>query len=184
MAKQVIGIGTAANDGSGDPLRTAGDKINDNFNELYARDLGTDPSALGTNLSPGTNGAHDLGTATKRWGDLYVRDFINLNGSTITVNADGNFVFSKEIIATISRKQDITGSLFADDSTLAFDAQNGSFNGKFNGDINGSVYADDSTLIVDAVNGEIPGYIKLSTLKTEVAASADFAAFKIRIAAL
>ena len=31
MAKQVIGIGNAANDGSGDPLRTAGDKINDNF---------------------------------------------------------------------------------------------------------------------------------------------------------
>ena len=27
MAKQVIGIGNAANDGSGDPLRTAGDKI-------------------------------------------------------------------------------------------------------------------------------------------------------------
>ena len=30
----------------------------------------------------------------------------------------------------------------------------------------------------------IPGYISLADLKTEVAASADFAAFKIRIAAL
>ena len=37
MAKQVIGIGNAANDGSGDPLRTAGDKINDNFNEFYTK---------------------------------------------------------------------------------------------------------------------------------------------------
>ena len=37
MAKQVIGIGNAANDGSGDPLRTAGDKINDNFNEFYSK---------------------------------------------------------------------------------------------------------------------------------------------------
>ena len=36
MAKQTIGIGTAANDGTGDPLRTAFDKINDNFTELYA----------------------------------------------------------------------------------------------------------------------------------------------------
>jgi hypothetical protein len=35
MAKQVIGIGSAANDGSGDPLRTAFDKINDNFTEVY-----------------------------------------------------------------------------------------------------------------------------------------------------
>jgi hypothetical protein len=36
MAKQDINIGTTANDGTGDPLRTAFDKINDNFTELYA----------------------------------------------------------------------------------------------------------------------------------------------------
>ena len=35
MAKQSIGIGSAANDGTGDPLRTAFAKINDNFTELY-----------------------------------------------------------------------------------------------------------------------------------------------------
>lgn len=35
MAKQTIGIGTAANDGTGDPLRTAFTKANDNFTELY-----------------------------------------------------------------------------------------------------------------------------------------------------
>jgi hypothetical protein len=35
MAKQTIGIGSSANDGTGDPLRTAFDKINDNFDELY-----------------------------------------------------------------------------------------------------------------------------------------------------
>jgi len=35
MAQQSINIGAAANDGSGDPLRTAFDKINDNFSELY-----------------------------------------------------------------------------------------------------------------------------------------------------
>ena len=31
MALQEINIGTSANDGSGDPLRTAMDKVNDNF---------------------------------------------------------------------------------------------------------------------------------------------------------
>ena len=36
MAKQTIGIGASANDGSGDPLRIAFDKVNDNFNELYS----------------------------------------------------------------------------------------------------------------------------------------------------
>ena len=35
MAKQTINIGTTANDGTGDPLRTAFDKSNDNFTELY-----------------------------------------------------------------------------------------------------------------------------------------------------
>jgi len=36
MAQQVIGIGTTANDGSGDKLRIGATKINDNFTELYA----------------------------------------------------------------------------------------------------------------------------------------------------
>ena len=37
MARQVINIGTAPNDGTGDPLRTAYTKCNDNFSELYSR---------------------------------------------------------------------------------------------------------------------------------------------------
>lgn len=40
MAKQVINIGTTANDGTGDPLRDAFDKVNDNFTELYSDDAG------------------------------------------------------------------------------------------------------------------------------------------------
>lgn len=36
MAKQLIGIGNNANDNTGDTLRDGGDKINDNFNELYS----------------------------------------------------------------------------------------------------------------------------------------------------
>lgn len=36
MSQQTINIGTVPNDDTGDPLHTAGDKINDNFTELYA----------------------------------------------------------------------------------------------------------------------------------------------------
>ncbi len=36
MAKQTINIGTAANDGKGDPIRTAFNKCNENFTELYS----------------------------------------------------------------------------------------------------------------------------------------------------
>ena len=35
MAKQAINIGTTANDGTGDPIRDAFDKVNDNEDELY-----------------------------------------------------------------------------------------------------------------------------------------------------
>lgn len=56
MTKQVINIGTTANDGTGDPLRIAFDRTNDNFNELY--------NALGNSQNPidlfDNNGALDL----------------------------------------------------------------------------------------------------------------------------
>lgn len=35
MAKQTVGIGTVADDGTGDNLRVGMDKVNDNFNEIY-----------------------------------------------------------------------------------------------------------------------------------------------------
>jgi len=41
MAKQTINIGTTANDGTGDPLRTAFTKVNENFTELYNANLNT-----------------------------------------------------------------------------------------------------------------------------------------------
>jgi len=47
MAKQVINIGSVANDGTGDPLRTAFDKVNDNFTELYNDDAGDVDSVNG-----------------------------------------------------------------------------------------------------------------------------------------
>ena len=156
MAKQTINLGTSLNAGDGDPLRTAFDKINDNFDELYARDLGTDPENIGTNLAPSVNGASDLGTTPQRWGTVFVRDFIDIgNGSTITVNADGEFVFNKPIISTVAVKNDIVGSIFADDSSIAFNAQTNTFFGKLIGDVTGSVYADNSTVLVDGVNGTI-----------------------------
>ena len=37
MALQTIGLGSSANDGTGDTLRSAGTKINANTGEIYAR---------------------------------------------------------------------------------------------------------------------------------------------------
>lgn len=41
MAKQTVNLGTSANDGTGDPLRTAFDKLNDNFDEVYGNNFVT-----------------------------------------------------------------------------------------------------------------------------------------------
>ena len=45
MTRQNINIGSAANDGTGDTLRSAGTKINQNFQEIYTQ-LGGDSSNL------------------------------------------------------------------------------------------------------------------------------------------
>ena len=61
MAQQNINIGTNANDGTGDPLRTAFNKINANFSELYgttaeANDLKEDTTPVSyTHLTLQTN---------------------------------------------------------------------------------------------------------------------------------
>ena len=39
MSKQTIGVGTTANDGTGDPLRTAMIKVNENFDEIYLNNI-------------------------------------------------------------------------------------------------------------------------------------------------
>ena len=69
MAKQVIGIGSAANDRTGDKLRVAFDKINDNFTEVYSAiaALGslvgaTGPTGLTGATGPqGATGIGDIG---------------------------------------------------------------------------------------------------------------------------
>ena len=50
MTRQNIGIGSAANDGNGDTLRQAGQKINANFSELYSA-LGPDSDTISGQIS-------------------------------------------------------------------------------------------------------------------------------------
>jgi hypothetical protein len=49
MAIEIINVGTVPNDGTGDPLRTAYQKCNSNFAELYSREQTNPPlTAVGT----------------------------------------------------------------------------------------------------------------------------------------
>lgn len=51
MTRQNISTGTSANDGTGDTLRSAGNKINQNFAELYSLLGGGDSSNLSTQIT-------------------------------------------------------------------------------------------------------------------------------------
>ena len=89
MAKQTINIGSSANDGTGDPLRTAFDKINDNFTEIYNELGGSTPSNLGFSgnsiISDDTNGNIELdpnGT-----GKVIINADLEVKGTTSQINA-------------------------------------------------------------------------------------------------
>jgi hypothetical protein len=186
MTKQTINIGTSENSNNGDPLRTAFTKINENFDELYdTNTLADSPSDFGSTIIPKTDGVYNLGSIAKKWDEVhanqvYARDWVSINGSRLSVDSNGNLNFPGIINATVRTKQDIQGDIFADDSTRVFD----SASGIFTADVKGSIFADDSTLLVDGVNGTIPGYVKISDLKTALQDGAgDYAAFKAWILA-
>ena len=102
MARQTINIGTNANDGTGDPLRTAFDKINDNFSELYGGD--DDASSLLEN-----------DTAPKISANLDVNNFqitTDVTNGNVTINPNGTGNVS---IAGVNIKGT---TIFSDDSTF------------------------------------------------------------------
>lgn len=64
MAQQTISLGTIPNDGTGDTLRSGGDKINDNFDELYASKLSLEnKTAYSNNATTTALSLSDLNTA-------------------------------------------------------------------------------------------------------------------------
>lgn len=95
MTKQVINIGTTANDGTGDTLRDAMDKANDNFNELYARQ-----GPVSGSLFPDViNAVKYFEINDKQAGDLFCITEIKA-GVTNTTNYDYMIEISK--VSTIS----------------------------------------------------------------------------------
>ena len=85
MAKQTIGLGSAANDNTGDTLRVGGDKVNDNFNEIYAA-LGN-----GSTLTVSTNNPA-VGQVLRYNGSTFLpSDYTNLTGA---LDTNGNSIVS------------------------------------------------------------------------------------------
>jgi len=88
MAKQSINIGSAANDGTGDPLRTAFDKINDNFTEVYDNLGGSSLSSItfsgSTITNTVTNG--DITIDPNGTGTVFINGPLEVRGSATEIN--------------------------------------------------------------------------------------------------
>ena len=112
MAYQSLGLGSSANDGTGDDLRTGGDKINDNFVELYTL-LGT-----GTALTSGISA--DATTVTLTSPNI---NQIVFEGATADANETTLAVADPTADRTITLP-DATGTVLLD-SKIEF-ANNGS----------------------------------------------------------
>ena len=96
MAKQSIGLGSVADDGTGDTLRIAGDKVNDNFDELY------------TTLGDGSTLTSVAVTAIN---NATANELVTIGATTTELDAEANLTFDGSTLA-------VTGILTVDDINL------------------------------------------------------------------
>ena len=100
MARQTLDIGTNANDGTGDTLRSGGEKINDNFNELYSTLGGNSIATNGINASYATQ-TIDTASATVNDSDTLI--IFNKGSGTIAATlGDGSTVGQYKIFLNIN----------------------------------------------------------------------------------
>ena len=122
MAQQTIDIGTAANDGTGDDLRTGATKINQNFQELYtdvsALKVATGSSITGIGFDSGRivfeGATDDTNETTFQVVDPSKDNTITLPDSsgTVALISDITSIIDSDYVALI------TGTAFSSASTL------------------------------------------------------------------
>lgn len=115
MAQLTINIGTNANDGTGDPLRTAFDKINANFAELYGAD-----STANTFTSPQIISPTITGTATIDNMLFNDSEISTPSNAKLHLNPGGTGTIELEANTNVTGALDVTGAVTLDTSlTLA-----------------------------------------------------------------
>jgi hypothetical protein len=132
MPKQSINIGSSANDGTGDPLRTAFDKINDNFDELYLYSTassgnnvtitGNTVASDNTNgniiLDPNGTGRVVLATASE------LRFTDHTDNAVAFVDSDGDVSFNGEFTFTESTGRLQVGDVFVGGTRIGTERSN------------------------------------------------------------
>ena len=119
MAQQTLNIGLTANDGTGDTLRVAMDKVNDNFDEIYASPLFNEDITISGNEIRANRSNDDLVFAPSGTGSILFPGIrINDNNiEAVRTNDNINIVPSGTGSVTI-------GSISIKDNTISTNATN------------------------------------------------------------
>jgi hypothetical protein len=172
MARQAINIGSSANDGTGDPLRTAFDKINDNFVELYGSD--NDIKTLDANLdvnnfaitSGVTNG--NITITPNGTGNIALGS-ITINGSQVSSNDSTQITIADNIQTTGTLNVDGATAL---GSTLTVGTSMALATGAtVTGIDNGTLATGSATLL--ATQGAIKTYVDAQVTASDLDFTAD-----------
>jgi len=100
MAKQTVNIGSGELTGNGESIRSAFNKINGNFDELYSGGSSVDLTSISSSIIPSQNVQYDLGSTTNRFRDLYLSgNTITIGTATISVDNAGRIVFSDPTVS-------------------------------------------------------------------------------------
>ena len=119
MAYQSLGLGSSANDGTGDDLRTGGDKINANFVEIYTK-LGNGSALSNLTFPTGTDtivGRATTDTLTNK--TLTAPTIATItNGGTVTIPSGADTLVARTSTDTLTNKT-LTAPKIADAGFIA-----------------------------------------------------------------
>lgn len=109
MAQQLIGIGTTANDGTGDPLRTSFDKVNDNITELYSgQSLSIVSDVLTLTRADGTTSTVDLSAYLDEDSRSIASGTLNAATGIVTFTRDDASTFTLDLSGLLDDTNIIT----------------------------------------------------------------------------
>jgi hypothetical protein len=175
MTQYVINIGALPNDGTGDPLRTAFNEVNLNFDQVFAAgpvlsniqianntilttntngNLILAPNGIGVvqanvNVVPNTANLRNLGAADQRWNTLYTQ-YANVSGALSVANltATGNVTIGGNL--SVTGNIIYIGNLITDAKTIQLSNTAGTANAANGSGITVGANDDIATFLFDS----------------------------------
>lgn len=208
MARLNINVGTNANDGTGDDLRTAMQKINTNFTELYAETLVDSGISISGNTISSNRSDDDIvfepsGTGAVRFPAILINDN-SITGTrsnedlTIVASGTGNLILGSLRVngttissddsskITLAENVDITGNLqvneisSADSSNIHInDGLNVSGTLTANSFVTNTIISSESTAVEVADGLTVAGTLTANTFITNAISSSESSAIQI-----